>query len=125
MWLPDEVKLSILNYVEIGPDNTHQTLRRTHPWFRANIPTETLCTRLLAVEIDNTQIPSTHRVCYTCLMVLPNDRFADNSTRTPKGLGGRNSLDDDYFYGGVEDNSDDDFQYDDLSDDYLNRDADM
>ncbi|KAI4251864.1 MAG: hypothetical protein LQ352_004611 [Teloschistes flavicans] len=89
MSLPDEIKLNILDSVNIGPENTHLELRRTHPWFRANICTETLRARLLAAEKDPKLVPPRHRVCYTCLRVLPADNFADNSTRTPKGLGGK------------------------------------
>ncbi|KAL8634324.1 MAG: hypothetical protein Q9228_008082, partial [Teloschistes exilis] len=40
-------------------------------------------------EKDPKLVPPSHCVCYTCLHVLPTDEFADKSTRTPKGLGGK------------------------------------
>ncbi|KAI4101739.1 MAG: hypothetical protein L6R37_004820 [Teloschistes peruensis] len=80
--LPDEIKLSILNAVGIGPENTLLALRRTHPWFRANTCTENIRTRLLAAEKDSKLVPPSHFVCYTCLRILPAEHFADNSTRS-------------------------------------------
>ncbi|KAL8629800.1 hypothetical protein Q9189_004473 [Teloschistes chrysophthalmus] len=87
--LPDEHKLNILRSVDIGPENTLLELRSTHPWLRASISTEKFRTRSLAAEKDTELVPSSHFVCYTYLRVLPADNFADNSTKTPKGLGGK------------------------------------
>lgn len=52
MSLPDEIKLLILMNLDIDAENTHQMLRQTHPWFRANISTAWLREQLWVAEGD-------------------------------------------------------------------------
>lgn len=88
MSLPDEIKLRILGYVEIDIGNTHQSLRQTHPWFRGNISLLQLRELLRATEKSPRTIPANYLVCYTCVKILPKDRFADSaSLRERRSLG--------------------------------------
>lgn len=88
MSLPDEIKLIILEHIDIDIHNTRLILRQTHPWFRDSIPILKLSKELLAAETDKRKIPQQYLVCYTCHRVLPRTRFADMSRKKGKGLGG-------------------------------------
>ncbi|KAL8944956.1 MAG: hypothetical protein Q9216_000117 [Gyalolechia sp. 2 TL-2023] len=87
MSLPDEIKLRILEYVDIDIANTHQSLRQVHPWFRENISIVHLRGLLKAVETNPGTFPANYSVCYTCVRFLPEDHFAD-----PSSLRARRSL---------------------------------
>lgn len=93
MSLPDEIKMNIINNVDLDVENTHQILRQTHPWFRATISANWLREQLLKAE-RNREPHLSHRlreqdlyVCYTCVRVLPRDQFSDKSCRKGKGRG--------------------------------------
>ncbi|KAL8838021.1 MAG: hypothetical protein Q9170_002302 [Blastenia crenularia] len=80
MSLPDEIKLRILGYVEIDISNTPQSLRLTHPWFRANISTSKLLEGLRYAEFHQRPFPKNYLICFTCLRFLTTDKFGDVST---------------------------------------------
>ncbi|KAL8717914.1 MAG: hypothetical protein Q9225_004892 [Loekoesia sp. 1 TL-2023] len=88
MSLPDEIKLLILENIDIDIHNTLLKLRQTHPWFRDSIPLLTLHKQLLAAEHNIWKFPLQCLVCYTCHRVLPKTRFGDLSRKKGKGLGG-------------------------------------
>ena len=90
MSLPDEIKLNILANIEIDGHNTHNILRQTHPWFRANISTIKLKEQMLAAEQSSKDryLLKHQLICYTCIRVLPETQFADMSRKKGKGLGG-------------------------------------
>ena len=82
MSLPDEIKLRIVEFVDVNTLNTHQMLRQTHPWFKENISVNQLADSLQAIEKYRLPLSANHLICHTCLKFLLRDQFAD----TPRGI---------------------------------------
>ena len=89
MALPDEIKLRIVNNLDVDTFPALFNLRCVHSWFRSTISSSDLHDQLLAAEYRHGLITRKELACYMCLKVMPISKFADSCRRTPRGLGGK------------------------------------
>lgn len=105
MVLPLEMKWHIFSYLK-GPEPTLIILRRTHPQFRYIIPkcnhrkellyaherAHLLAADQLAADDKQPKLFLPHHLaCFTCLEVLPSERFSDRNTYKARRVGGKDA----------------------------------
>lgn len=103
--LPLEMKQHIFSYLK-GPEPTLIVLRRTHPHFRHIIPKRNhrkelhyaderayliAADKLAADDKQPKLFLPNHLACFTCLEVMPSEKFSDRNTYKARRVGGKDA----------------------------------